>query len=772
MKTIYSVLEKLLSIVFFCLLIQNVYAVSEFVVEDIRVEGLQKITPGTVFNYLPIKAGDTFNDRLSRESVNALFDTGFFNDIKVERDGDVIIFIFEERPSIASIEFSGNEDIASEDLIDSLRQIGFAEGRSFDRLQLDKLEQELRRQYNSLGKYAVELESTITELENNTVGIAINITEGIVAEIKKINIIGNTVYKEKKLLKRFSLVESAKIPFFAFFSNKSQYSRQKLTASIEALRSYYLNAGYINFNIDSTQVSITPDKKNIYITINITEGDLFTVSAVRLTGNFDAPEEELSELVSVSTGDIFSRQELINSSERLKQYFSNDGYAFAKINALPEIDNENNTVEVAFVIDLEKRAYVRRISFSGNVKTRDEVLRREMRQQEGAWASSQKIERGKIRLQRLGFFSVVEVETIPVPGREDQIDLRYSVTETPSGNISLGLGFSQTSGITLQTSIAQNNFLGSGKKMDFSFNNSDVNRQFGFGYVNPYYTIDGISRSFQVFYRETDSADSNIVVFNSTVFGGNLGFGIPISEFNTFYTTLGYENTEVKSISSTTAQVTDFIAENDNKFNILRWSNSLAFDTRNKAILPDQGTFHQISLQTTVPLVFSDSLKFYKIDYKTQWFTQLFAGYIFSLKANISYGASYGGASSLPFFENFYAGGPRSVRGYEENTLGPIDETTDRPIGGNLRLTGGVEVILPIPFLKDIQSVRMSGFVDGGNVFGQDETFKISEFRYSVGLGMIWVSPFGLVSASIAHPFGDQATDQTQAFQFTFGTSF
>lgn len=764
-------LKKILSVIFSFLLIQNTYAVSEFVIKDIHVEGLQRITPGTVFNYLPIKTGDIFNDKLSRESVSTLFATGFFNDIKLERDGDVIIFIFEERPSIASIEFIGNEDIASEDLIDSLRQIDFAEGRYFDRLQLDKLEQELRRQYNSLGKYAVELESTITELENNTVGIMITITEGIAANIKKIKIIGNTVYTEKELLKQFSVVELSKIPFFEFFSNKSQYSRQKLAASIESLRSYYLNAGYINFDIDSTQVSITPDKKNIYITININEGNLFTVSAVRLTGNFNAPEEELAKLISVGIGDIFSRQELTNSSELLKQYFGNDGYAFANINALPEIDNENNTVEIAFIIDLEKRVYVRRISFSGNIKTRDEVLRREMRQQEGSWVSSQKIDRGRVRLQRLGFFSGVTVETTPVLGRDDQIDVDYSVTEIPSGNISLGLGFSQTSGITFQTSIAQNNFLGSGKKVDFAFNNSDVNRQFGLGYGNPYYTIDGISRNFQVFYRETDSADSNIVVFDSTVWGANVGFGIPISEFNLFHSTLGYESTEINNVRSTSEQIVDFTNENGNQFNILRWSNSLAFDTRNKAILPDKGTFHQISLQTTLPLVFSDSLKFYKIDYKTQWFTPLFAGYIFSAKADISYGGSYGG-SAFPFFENFYAGGPRSVRGYEENTLGPLDTTTDRPIGGNLRLTGGVEVILPIPFLKDIESVRMASFIDGGNVFGHDEDLKISEFRYSVGLGVIWVSPFGLVSASIAHPFGDQENDQTQAFQFTFGTSF
>lgn len=762
--------RQYICVLFIFLCVQNVFAIQEFVVEDIRVEGLQRITPGTVFSYLPIQVGETFDNKRSAGAINALFKTGFFKDINLKRDGNVLIVVLEERPAIGSITLSGNEDIASEDLIDGLRQIGFAEGQSFDRLQLEKLEQELSRQYHSLGKYSVELESTVSELDNNRVAVEIDIFEGEAAEIKRINIIGNFLYEEDELLDLFSSTEPT---LLSFFTKKSQYSRQKLTADLELLRSHYLNAGYINFNIDSTQVSITPDKQGIYITINITEGELFTVSAVRVTGNFSAPEDELAKLSSVSVGDIFSRRAMTNSSEALSAYLGDDGYAFASVNTIPEINEEDHTVEVVFFVDPGKRTYVRRINFSGNTRTRDEVLRREMRQQEGSWVSTRKVERSKVRLQRLGFFGEVEVETQPVPGTTDQVDLNYSVTEVPSGNISLGFGFSQTSGFTLQTSIAQDNFLGSGKRIDFAFSNSSINRQFGLGYADPYYTLDGVSINLRAFYNDSDSADANIISFNSTVWGANVGFGIPISEYNTFRTEFSYENTEVSSVSNSGMQVRDFLAANDeNQFNILRWSNSLSFDTRNKAILPDDGALHRLSVELTLPLFFGDSLKFYKLGYRAQWFKQLFADYILSLKGNIGYGGAYGGDSSIPFFENFYAGGPKSVRGYKENTLGPVDSSTNRPTGGDLRIVTSTEVIFPIPFLKDIESVRVSAFVDGGNVYGVEEDFSFSELRYSVGLGGIWVSPFGLVSASIAYPFSNKPGDQTQEFQFTFGTSF
>ena len=775
-----NIVKRLLYIVFVYLFIQsNVFAVQEFVIEDIRVEGLQRITPGTVFNYLPMKVGDTFDDSRSSEAVRALFKTGFFDDVRLERDGGILVFILKERPSIASITLNGNEDIASEELIDSLKQIGFAEGRAFDRSELEKLEQELRRQYNSLGKYAVKLESTVTEMDNNRVAVTIDISEGVAAKIQKINIVGNEVYKEKKLLKLFKLGTPS---LLSFYTKKDQYSRQKLSADLESLRSHYLNNGYINFNVDSTQVSITPDKKDVYITINISEGELFTVSEVRLTGNLILPEDDLSELISVRQGDVFSRRALTNSSDELSKRLGNDGYAFANVNSIPEINDENHTVGVTFFVDPGKRAYVRRITFSGNTRSQDEILRREMRQQEGSWVATEKVERGKIRLQRLGFFKDVNVETPAVPGTTDQVDVHYSVTEAPSGNLSLGLGFSQSAGITFQTSITQDNFLGTGKRINFAFNNSEINRRFGIGYTNPYYTIDGVARSLNAFYQETDSFDANVTAFDNTIWGGSVGFGIPISEFNTFRTSLSYEDTEISLSSDSGLQVIKFIIDNGDEFNVLRWSNSLSFDTRNKAILPDKGALHRITAEVALPS-FGNSLEFYKVGYKTQWYTALFKDYVFSLKGDIGFGDSYSDTEELPFFENFYAGGPKSVRGYEENTLGPVD-SVGRPLGGNLRLVAGAEIIIPVPFLQDLKSVRISGFFDAGNVYGTNEDFDAGELRYSFGLSGIWVSPFGLVSASIAQPINDQGDefgpggvlikpgDQIQNFQFTFGTSF
>ncbi len=764
-----NLIKKLLYIIFACLSMQmNTYAVQEFIIEDIRVEGLQRITPGTVFNYLPIKVGDTFNDSKSSESAKALFETGFFEDIKLERDGGVLIFVLKERPSIGSITLNGNEDVTSDDLLDSLKQINFSEGRAFDHSQLEKLERELTRQYNSLGKYSAKIESIITELDDNRVAITINISEGVVAKIKKINIVGNKVYKEKELLELFKLSASS---LFSFYTNKDQYSRQKLSADLESLHSHYLNNGYIKFNIDSTQVSITPDKKNIYITINISEEELFTISEVSLVGNFVLPEEEIADLISVRKGDIFSRKQLTNSSNALSARLGNDGYTFANVNSIPEINDENHTVKVKFFVDPSKRVYVRRIIFSGNAKTRDEILRREMRQQESSWITTEKVERGKIRLQRLGFFEEVNVETPAVLGTTDQVDVHYTVAERPSGNLSLGLGFSQTAGLTLQTSITQNNFLGSGKRASFIFNNSDINRQFGFAYTNPYYTEDGVSRSLNALYKKTDSVNANVTAFDSQTLRVGVGFSIPITEFNTFHTSIGYENSQIDTTTSSAAQVLDFIAANGDNANILRWSNSLSFDTRNKVILPDKGVLHRISAELTIPS-FGDSLQFYKASYKTQWFTPIYEDYIFSLKGDISFGDSYGDTDNLPFFENFYAGGPRTVRGYKENTLGALD-SLGRPLGGNFKLIAGANIIVPVPFFKDNQSVRLSVFFDAGNVYNlNEEDFDIGELRYSVGLSGIWVSPFGLVSASIARPIANQENDQIQNFQFTFGTSF
>ena len=778
--------HKLLQVFLLLIVCSMPVLAEEFVVQDIRVQGLQRLTPGTIFNYLPIEAGDKFNDQISIEAVRALFKTGFFDDVRLERDGNVLVIIVKERPTMGSVTIEGNKDIKTEDLMKGLKQSGFAEGRVFDQSQLDRLEQELQRQYFSAGKYAVKIKSKITPMDNNRVGVAIDISEGKAARIKQINIVGNQSYDEDDLRDAFELTPPT---LFSFFTKSDQYSREKLSGDLETLRSHYLDHGYVNFSIDSTQVSLTPDKKDIYITINITEGEQYTVSGVKLAGELIVPEEELFPLITVQDGGLFSRKDITDSSTKITDRLGSDGYAFANVNSIPDIDEEKKTVGLTFFVDPGKRVYVQRVMFTGNTRTRDEVLRREMRQQEAGWIATPQVERGKVRLQRLGYFKEVNVETPAVAGSADQVDVNYTVEEKPFGNFLAGIGFSQQQGLIFQTSVTQDNFLGSGSRVQFAFNNSSVNRRLSLGYMNPYYTIDGISRGFNVNYQDTDYEDFGALDFDSRVWGGGVNFGIPISEFNFIFTSLNYENTTISPDRFSSTELRNFINKYDDQFNILRLGVSFAYDTRNKAILPEKGVMHQIGSEMGIPSVGS-SLEFAKLSYKMQWFHPIWKDFIFAARGEFGYGLGLFDTDELPVFENFYSGGPRSVRGYEENRLGPRG-SDGRPFGGNMEVVAGAEVIIPVPFLKDLDSVRLAVFVDAGNVFISDchdyrdifsdaaaiaqcegSEFDISGLRYSVGLSGIWVSPFGLISVSIAAPFGDKKGDQTQPFQFTFGTNF
>lgn len=762
------IFNKLLYVLLTLAVISPSQAAEEFVIEDIRVEGLERVTPGTVFNYLPMRVGDTFDDSRSSEAVRALFKTGLFHDVRLERDGSILVFIIKERPAIGSITMTGNEDIQTDELLENLKQFGFAEGRVFVQAQLEQTEQELQRQYYSFGKYGVKINSTVTELDNNRVSIVIDVSEGLAAKIKKINIVGNTIFEEKELLKKFSLSTPT---FFSFYTNNDQYSKQKLSGDLEALRSHYLDQGYLNFNIDSTQVSITPDKKDIYITINVSEGEQYTVTEVKLAGDLILPKEDLFELISIGKGELFSRQKVTDSSKQLAERLGEEGYSFANVNSIPDINKEDKTVSLTFFVDPSKRVYVRRINFTGNSKTRDEVLRQEMRQQEGAWISTTQVERGKQRLQRTGYFKEVSVDTPAVPGTTDQVDVNYTVEEQPGGQIGLGLGFSQSQGLILNASIRQANFLGTGKTIDFAFNNSDVNTRYQIGYLNPYFTDDGISRGFSAYYRTTDARDANLALFETKEFGGSISFAVPISEHNTVGADLSYTNTELDLQSNTSQQLNNFIDQNGDSYDLLKLSLSFAYDTRNKSVLPDKGTLASIRTRVSVPS-FGDSLEFYKIDLRTQWFKDIYKDFVLTLGADIGYGDSYGDTTELPFFENFYAGGPRTVRGFEENTLGPRD-SSNRSLGGDTKIVGNAEIILPVPFLDDFKkSVRITGFIDAGNVYGPDESLELGDLRYSTGVSAIWISPFGAVSASIAQPINEKSTDEVQNFQFTFGTSF
>ena len=736
-----------------------------FVVEEIRLEGLQRISAGTVFNYLPISVGDRIDSSRTAEAIRELFKTGFFRDVTVEREGNTLIIFLRERPSIASIEFAGNKSIQTEDLEKSLKDVGFTTGRVFDRSIFDSVEQELRRAYFNQGRYGVKITSTITPLERNRVAINFDVTEGKVAKIQQINIVGNEVFDDDDLLDLFKLTTPK---FWSFLTKSDQYSKQKLGADLEALRSYYLDRGYISFNVDSTQVSLTPDKQSVYITINITEGGLFTVKEVKLAGDLIVEPEELFDLVKIRENDVFSRRLVTETSKELTDRLGAEGYAFANINAVPEIDENKNEVVLTFFIDPGKRVYVRRINFKGNTKTQDEVLRREMRQPEGAWISTTAIERSRTRLQRLAFFDEVNVETPAVPGTSDQVDVNFTVKEKPAGNLLLGAGFSQSQGVVIQTSITQENFAGSGSRASFVFNNSEVNRNIGFSWFNPYWTDDGISRGFEAFYRTTDAFEANLADYNLDAIGGGISFGVPISEFNTVNFGATIENTKFKPGESASIEVLAFRDEVGEEYNTLTLSASHTNDTRDNRLLPNRGQLTRVSADVATPAL---DLSFYKLGLLHQRVLPLFKNFALALEGEVGYGDGYGDTADLPLTKNYFAGGLRSVRGFEANTLGPRDSNGE-PLGGNFKLVGNAELIIPLPFITNTRSFRLTAFLDGGNVYGPGEDLDLDKIRYSTGVTAVWLSPLGPMTVSIATPLKKEPRDETQPFQFTFGTTF
>jgi len=755
----------LLSILLGITLAGPAWAFEPFVIKDIRVEGLQRIAPGTVFNYLPVRVGEKLTEQGSASAIRALFRTGFFKNVALERQGNVLVVKVEERPAISSIKISGNKDIKTDELMKSLKHIGLAQGRVFDRSLLDRVVQELRRQYFARGKYGVKIDTSVTPLERNRVAISIKVTEGQVAKIRQINIVGNHVFSDKELLKHFKLSTPT---LFSFYTKNDQYSKQKLAGDLESLRSFYLDRGYINFSIDSTQVSITPDKRGIYITINVTEGKQYRIKKVKLAGNLVVPAKKLFPLVEVNRGDIFSRKKVSDTVSAITKKLGDYGYAFANVNTIPDVDKKTQEVTLTLFVDPGKRVYVRRINFSGNTRTRDDVLRREMRQMEAGWFSTAKVQRSRTRLERLGYFKDVNVQTPAVPGTNDQVDVNYSVTEQPSGNLMLGVGYGQTSGFLVNASVSQNNFLGTGKRVSIAFNNSSINRVYSVSYTNPYYTINGVSRGVGLYYRTTDAAAANLANYTTDTYGGHLTYGIPISEDNTIHAGFGYENLKLATTTYSPTQVFDFIDQYGRRFSTLTLNASWAHDTRNRAVLADRGMLQRFSLEAAVP---TGGLEYYKLSYDNETYVPLTQALTLSLSAKVGYGNGYGKFSKLPFFENYYAGGVHSVRGYQDNTLGPRD-SNNNPIGGSLKVTGSAAVLFPVPFAPDSKSFRLSTFFDFGNVYAKASDFKASDLRYSVGLSAIWMSPLGPLTFSVAKPLNSKPGDQTQVFQFALGSFF
>ena len=740
-------------------------AADTFVVEDIRLEGLQRITAGTVFNYLPIQVGDTVDDTRTAGAVRALFRTGFFRDVRLERDGDTLVVSVVERPSIGSIEFSGNEDLETEALMSALEQMGFAQGRVFNRSIFDQVKQELHRTYFAAGKYGAQVTGTVTPLERNRVAVRFEISEGVAAKIRQINIVGNAAFDDEDLLDEFELETTG---FFSFLSRSDRYSKPKLAADLETLRSFYLDKGFINFNVDSTQVSITPDKEDVYVTINITEGGRYIVRDIYLQGALIVPEEELFELVTVVQGEVFSRKRATETVRRIGDRLGSEGYSFAEVNAVPELDDAGNAVDLTFYIDPGRRVYVRRINFKGNTKTRDEVLRREMRQMESGWISTEAIERSRIRLNRLGFFESVDVETSAVPGAPDQVDVDFTVAERPSGNLLLGAGYSDSQGAVLDISVTEENVLGTGNRLRASFNNSKVSRDISVAWFNPYWTVDGVSRGLEAYSRRTDASAANLADYDLDQLGAGATFGIPVSEFTRVNLGFNVERTEFIVGPAASDEVRKFRDESGERFLTLLVTGAWAKDSRNSRFLPTRGRLSRLSGEVAVP---GSELTYYKLFGRHQRLFPLARDFVLVLEGELGYGDGIGGTRDLPLTENYFAGGLRSVRGFKANTLGPRD-SRGRPLGGNLKVVGTAEVILPFPFTKDSSTFRITSFVDAGNVYGPREDFDFDTLRHSTGIAAIWLSPVGPLTMSFAEPLKSQTGDQTQGFQLTFGTSF
>tara|TARA_R110002096_G_scaffold296007_2_gene490401 strand:- start:2355 stop:4655 length:2301 start_codon:yes stop_codon:yes gene_type:complete len=752
----------ILLLVLLCL---NAVNAEPFKIRDIVIEGLERIEPGTVFTYIPVKVGDVFTDSDSAEVIRELYKTELFSDVVLRLEDSVLIVVIKERPGIASLDIIGNKDIPDEQLIESLTDIGIAPGRVLNRSVLDRLENELLQQYFARGKYNVQIKTITTELARNRVDVKIQIAEGKAAKIKDVNIVGNTIYKDKKLKKKF---ESGNKPFWKIWADNDKYSKQRLSADLEKLRSQYLNTGYLNFSVDSTQVAITPDKKDIFITINVDEGDQYTLADVKLAGTFEVPEQELRDLITAEVGEIFSRSHVVASSERISNRLGADGYAFARVNPIPEVDEETKSVNLTFFIDQGKRVYVRRVNVFGNQYSRDEVYRRELRQMEGGWYSQAGIEASRSRIQRLAFVENVEIDTVQIPGEDDFVDININLTERLAGSFSIGAGLSDSQGAVITTSVSQDNFLGTGKQVAFRINTSRVNTVYDFSYSDPYHTIDGVSRGFGFSYISTDAGRADISDFDSDQFSLRANYGIPLTEVDRVSVVGDLRTTQINTSTSSSDEVNNFLNDNGNDFLNFNLTGIYSHDSRNRRTFGTKGLFHRTRFEFSVP---SSDLEYYKASHEIIWLIPLNDTFTFSTRSEIGYGDSFGSTTDLPFFEKFRAGGTGSVRGFRDNTLGPQDSQDDA-FGGNFLTTASVELYFPIPALAEASRFRLGIFADVGNVFAEFDDFETSELRGSAGLGINLITGLGGITLSFASPFNDDENDETQPFQFELGTSF
>ena len=805
---------KKLFILFFILITSNIHAFDSFTVSDIRIVGLQRVSTGSIFNVIPISVGDEINQRKSSDIVKSLFLTEQFDDIEIGRDKTTLIISVKERPSISSIEITGNKALKTEQLLESLDGVGIREGEVYKRSTLEKVRSELVRSYASNGKYGASVEILELNRPRNTIEISVEIDEGDNARIEKIRILGNEIFTDEELLDTFELKEGS---FFSFLSNNNQYSREKLTGDIESLEAFYFNRGYLKFSIESSQVSLSRDKKSIYITFNINEGNQYTIDDVNVVGDVPIDENIYLPLLESQKGLIYSQAQITQLEEFFTTILGNQGYAFAEVAGRPDMSFSDQKVNLTFVIDSGKRTYTRKILFTGNDITQDHVLRREMRQFEGAWTSDDRIEAGKIRLERLGYFKEVKVETVPVSGTDDQIDIIYSVEEESTGSIGGNIGYSDF-GLQLGFNLSQQNFLGSGNTVAAGINKSIYSESYNFSYINPYQTIDGVSLGANLYFRETDYGEYQVANYLANSYGLGFQFGYPISDTQRIGFNFTFDKTDIDVGTLPAREIWDFTSKEGTTFNTLSSSLTWSRVTLNRGMFPTDGSSTSLSLLATMP---GSDINYYKLSLQQRYYQPLkFANLVFGFQGQLGYLAPYGDTQEPPFFQNFYAGGPRALRGFESNTLGPrttqapcyefnyaeetcpnlIDTDGDgeadepylnpyantysrygnAPIGGNIKLEGSTQLIFRLPFIEDQRSMRSAFFFDFGNVFSDNcksyqfncYEFDIGELRYSYGVGVTWITGFGPMSLAIAKPTNAGQFERTEEFQFTVGNVF
>ena len=756
-------LRAVVSAVSLGLAAQLAWAVDPFSVRDIRIEGLQRVEPGTVFASLPVRVGETYNDEKGAAAIRALYGLGLFTDVRLEVAGDVLVVIVQERPTVAAVDFAGNREFGNEVLQGVLRDAGLAAGRPYDRALVDRAEQELKRQYINRSLYGAEVQTTVTPSERNQVRLTFNITEGQPARIKDIDIVGNQAFSDSRLKDLFDLDTGN---WMSWYTKSDQYSRAKLNADLEALRSFYLARGYLDFKIDSTQVAMSPDKESITLTVNVTEGERFVVSGVALEGEYLGREDEFKSVVTIKPGEAYNADQVAETTKAFGDHFGNYGYAFAQVEAVPEVDRVNNRVAITLRANPSRRAYVRRINIQGNTRTRDEVIRREFRQFESSWYDAEKIRLSRDRVDRLGYFTELSITSAEVPGAPDQVDLNVEVKEKPTGNVSIGAGYSSSEKLSFTFGLAQENVFGSGNRLDLQLNTGKFNRTVVVSTTDPYFTMNGVSRTVDLYYRTQKPYQDQGGNYTLVTMGAGLKFGVPVTELDTVYLGINAERTRIKPGTNIPASYLAYANEYGYTSTSFPFTLGWSRDSRDSALAPNSGRYQRLIGE----LGLLGDARYVKGNYQYQQYIPLSKQYTLAFNGEVGWGKGLGGRS-FPVFKNFYSGGLGSVRGYEQSTLGPRD-VTGAFTGGTRKFTLNTEFIMPFPGAGNDRTLRLFGFVDVGALYGEGEKISGDRLRYSTGVGFSWISPLGPLRFAFAVPLRKRPGDRIERFQFQIGTSF